>query len=78
MRLAGAAGEGATVVETDEPIGGLAVSRDGQPHRLRGRTAHRCDERADPVQLFVLPLAAGAAPVPVTLRPGEHVLSPAF
>jgi dipeptidyl aminopeptidase/acylaminoacyl peptidase len=78
LRLAGAAGAGATVVETDEPIGGLAVSRDGQ--RIAYVVGQLTDaaRRRTQFSLFVLPLAPGAAPVPVTLRPGEQVLSPAF
>jgi hypothetical protein len=78
LRLEGAAGEGATVVETDEPIGGLAVSRDGQ--RIAYVVGQLTDaaRRRTQFSLFVLPLAPGAVPVPVTLRPGEQVLSPAF
>src|SRR5688572_1582642 len=78
MRLAGAAGEGATVVETDEPIGGLAASREGQ--RIAYVVGRLTDARRGRTQfnLFVLPLATGATPVPVTLRPDEQVLSPAF
>jgi TolB protein len=78
VRLAGAAAEGETVLETNEPIGGLAVSRDG------ARIAYVVGELTDPrkgraqFQLLVQPLAAGSAPVTVTLRPGEHVLSPSF
>jgi len=78
LRLEGAAGVGATVVETDEPIGGLAVSRDGQ--RIAYVVGQLTDaaRRRTQFSLFVLPLAPGAVTVPVTLRPGEQVLSPAF
>jgi uncharacterized protein YjdB len=78
LRLAGAAGEGATVVETDEPIGGLAASRDGQ--RIAYVVGQLTDaaRRRTQFTLFVLPLATGASPVPVMLRPDEQVLSPAF
>ena len=78
LRLAGAAGEPQQVLETDEPIGGLAVSRDGR------RVAYVVGRITDPARgraqfrLFVRPLAANATPAQVTLRPGEHVLSPAF
>ncbi len=78
IRLAGTEGEGVTVLETDRPIGGLAVSRDG------GRIAYVVGQLTDPrkgraeFELLVQPLAAGGAPVRVTLRPGEHVLSPSF
>ena len=78
MRLAGAQGEGQVVVETDQPIAGLAVSRDGR--RIAYVVGQLTDARKGKAEfnLFVLPLAAGSAPVTVTLRPGEHVLSPAF
>jgi Tol biopolymer transport system component/uncharacterized protein YjdB len=78
VRLAGAEGEPQTVLETDEPISGLAVSRDGR------RVAYVIGRVTDPAKgkaqfrLFVRSLASAATPAHVTLRPGEHVLSPAF
>lgn len=78
VRLAGAEGEAQTVLETDEPISGLAVSRDGR------RIAYVTGRLTDPakgkarLRLFVLSLAAEATPAQVTLQPGEQVLSPAF
>jgi uncharacterized protein YjdB len=78
VRLASAGGEGETVLETGEAIGGLAVSRDGS------RIAYVIGQLTDPrkgraqFELLVQPLAAGSSPVTVTLRPGEHVLSPSF
>jgi Tol biopolymer transport system component len=78
LRLAGAIGDGETVVETDEPIGGLAVSRDGQRIAyVMGRLTDAARGRAK-FSLVVQPLAAGSTPSPLALRPGEHVLSPAF
>jgi hypothetical protein len=77
-RLVGARGEPQTVLETPEPISGLAVSRDGR------RVAYVVGRLTDPVKakaqfrLYVRSLAAQATPAQVTLRPGEHVLSPAF
>ena len=77
-RLVGARGEPQTVLETPEPISGLAVSRDGR------RVAYVVGRLTDPVKakaqfrLYVRSLAAEATPAQVTLRPGEHVLSPAF
>jgi hypothetical protein len=78
IRLAGTEGEGAVVLETEEPIGGLAVSRDG------GHIAYVVGQLTDAAKgrarfhLFVQRLAAGSAPATVALRPGEHVLSPSF
>jgi hypothetical protein len=78
VRLSGTQGLGNTILETDEPIAGLAVSRDGD--RLAyivGRLTDAAKGRAQ-FNLFVRPLAAGSAPATVTLRPGEQVLSPSF
>jgi Tol biopolymer transport system component len=78
VRLAGTQGEGETVLETDEPIGGLAVSRDGRRIAyVVGRLTDVAKRRAQ-FNLFVQPLAAGSARSTVTLRPGEQVLSPSF
>ena len=78
LHLAGAAGESATVVETDEPIGGLAISRDGQRMAYVVGQLTDAARRRTQFNLFVLSLTPPAAPVPVTLRPVEQVLSPAF
>jgi uncharacterized protein YjdB len=78
VRMAGTEGEPQTVLETEEPISGLAVSRDGR--RLAyvvGRLTEAGKSKAQ-FRLFVRSLAAEATPAQVTLRPGEHVLSPAF
>jgi WD40-like Beta Propeller Repeat/Bacterial Ig-like domain (group 2) len=78
VRLTGTAGLGETVLETDEPIGGLAVSRDGgRIAYVVGRLTDAARGRAQ-FNLFVRPLAAGSGLATVTLRPGEHVLSPSF
>jgi Tol biopolymer transport system component len=78
VRLTGTEGLGETVLETDEPIGGLAVSRDGgRIAYVVGRLTDAARGRAQ-FNLYVQPLAAGSAPATVTLRPGEHVLSPSF
>jgi hypothetical protein len=78
VRLSGTAGEGVTLLETDELIGGLAVSRDGsRVAYVVGRLTDGARGRAR-FNLFVRPLGAGSAPATVTLRPGEQVLSPSF
>ena len=78
VRLTGTEGPGVAVVQTDEPIGGLAVSRDGSRIAyVVGRLTDAVRRRAQ-FNLFVQPLAAGSAPATVTLRPGEHVVSPSF
>ena len=78
VRLAGAAGEPQTVLETDEPISGLAVSRDGRRIAYVIGRLTDADKGKAQSRLFVRSLAAEATPAQVTLRPGEHVLSPAF
>ena len=78
VRLPAAGAEGATLLETDEPIGGLTVSRDGtRIAYVVGRITDAARGRAR-FKLFVHPLAAGGTPVAVTLRPGEQVASPSF
>lgn len=78
LRLDGAVGEGEMVAETDEPIGGLAVSRDGQRIAyVTGRLTDAARGRAK-FSLLLQRLAAGSTPSSLVLRPGEHVLSPAF
>ena len=78
VRLAETEEDPATVLETDEPIGGLAVSRDGRRVAyVVGRLTDAARGKAR-FRLFVRPLAPDATPAQVTLRAGEHVLSPAF
>jgi hypothetical protein len=78
VRVPKAADEGEMVLETEQPITGLAVSRDGRRVAYvvgRATDASRGRARFD---LFVQPLTAGSTPAPVALRPGEQVLSPSF
>jgi uncharacterized protein YjdB len=78
VRLAGAEGEPETVLETGEPIGGLAVSRDGRRVAyVVGRLTDVSRSKAQ-FRLFVRRLVPDATAAQVTLRPDEHVLSPAF
>ncbi len=78
VRLAGTEGEPQTVLETEEPISGLAVSRDGRRVAYVVGRLTDADKGKARIRLFVRPLAANATPAQVTLRPGERVLSPAF
>jgi hypothetical protein len=77
-RLALPEGELETVLETEQPIAGLSVSRDGR--RVAYVVGRLTDARRGRAQfnLFVRPLADGGTPAQVALHPGEHVLSPAF
>ena len=78
VRLTGTAGEVATVVETEEPIAGIATSRDGRRMAyVVGRLADAGKSKAK-FGLFVQSLDPGSTPSAVALRPGEHTLSPTF
>ncbi|HEX2220441.1 MAG TPA: LpqB family beta-propeller domain-containing protein, partial [Gemmatimonadales bacterium] len=78
VRLALPEGELETVLETEEPIAGLSVSRDGRRVAyVVGRLTDSGRGRAR-FSLYVRSLADGGAPAQVALRPGEHVLSPTF
>ncbi len=78
VRLTGTAGEVATVLETEEPIAGISTSRDGRRIvYVVGRLTDAAKGRAK-FGLFVQSLGAGSTPAAVSLRPGEHVLSPSF
>jgi WD40-like Beta Propeller Repeat/Bacterial Ig-like domain (group 2) len=77
QRLSAGAAQGVAVFETKQPVLALAVSRDG------GRVAYTAGKLAEAgktskLALMVQPLAAGSAPAPVPLRPGEQILSVSF
>jgi Tol biopolymer transport system component len=66
------------VLQTEEPIASLTVSRDGE--RLvyvvtRGRDAGKTRAQTG---LYVVSLSTEAAPAPIPLQPGEQVLTPSF
>jgi Tol biopolymer transport system component len=78
MRLAAANSNLSQVLQTDEPISSLAVSREGD--RLAYVVGHIRDAAKDRVEfsLFLQATAAGSPPVSVPLQPGEQILSPSF
>jgi Tol biopolymer transport system component len=66
------------VLQTEEPIASLTVSRDGE--RLvyvvtRARDAGKARAQSG---LYLESLSTKAAPVPIPLQPGEQVLTPSF
>ena len=78
LRLAAEGAAPAMVLETDLPIAALSVSRDGERVAyVVGRLTDASRGKAQ-FSLFIHPLAAGAVPTEVPLRPGEQVVSPAF
>jgi uncharacterized protein YjdB len=78
MRMAAGSGSPSQVLQTDEPITSLAVSRDGDRlayivARMRDGSKGRVDHR-----LFVQPAQGNRPAVAVPLQPGEQVSSPSF
>jgi uncharacterized protein YjdB len=74
----GTDGNTTQVLQTEEPIASLAVSRDGE--RLiyvvsRGREAARSRPEST---LYLQSLATRAPPTSIPLQPGEQVLNPSF
>lgn len=72
------AGVPVQILQTEEPISSLAVSRDGD--RLAyvvGKIADAANGRVD-FGLFLQSTAPGGLPTSLPLRPGEQILSPAF
>jgi uncharacterized protein YjdB len=77
MRLS-AAGNISQIVQTEEPIAALGVSREGD--RLAyvvGQIRDATKGRAE-FSLYIQPTSPGAPPVNVPLQPGEQILSPSF
>ena len=79
MRLALAGtGAAASILETEEPIASLAVSREGDRFAyVIGKITDAAKGRVD-FSFFLQATAAGSAPVSIPLRPGEQILTPAF
>jgi uncharacterized protein YjdB len=78
LRIAPGAAEATPVLDTEQPIASLALSRDGSKAAyVLGRLADAGKGKAQ-LSLFLQPLAAGATPTQVPLRPGEQTVSPSF
>ena len=78
MRLASGSGNFSQMVQTEDPISSLAVSREGD--RLAyvvGRIRDAAKGRVD-FSLFLQATASGSPAVPVPLQPGEQILNPSF
>jgi uncharacterized protein YjdB len=78
VRLEGGAGSSSQVLQTEDPIASLAVSRTGE--RLvyatsRGREAGKGRVES---ALYLKSLKPDTPPVPILLQPGEQVLTPSF
>jgi len=78
MRVTAANGNVSQVLQTDEPISSLAVSREGD--RLAcviGQIRDAAKGRVE-FSLFLQATASRNPPVSVPLQPGEQILSPSF
>ena len=77
MRLS-ASGNTSQLVQTEQPIAALAVSRDGD------RLAYVVGQLKDPAKgrvnfsLFLQSTASGSPAVAVPLKPGEQISGPSF
>lgn len=78
MRMASGSGSVSQVLQTDDPISSLAVSRDGE--RLVYVTGRSRDAGRGRVEfgLFLRSLATNTPPVAIPLQPGEQVVGPSF
>ena len=79
LRMAGGGGSTSQVLQTDDPIASLAISRDGERliyvvSRVREAGSGRVE-----TALYLQSLGKGSPPpVPIPLQPGEQVLTPSF
>jgi hypothetical protein len=79
MRLAAGATTAAPLLQVDQPVTALDVSRDGQRIAfVAGKLAEPGKGKSQQLTLRLQPLAAGSTPTLVRLRPGEQVSSPSF
>jgi uncharacterized protein YjdB len=78
MRFGNGASRGTTIAQSEQPIAALDVSRDGE--RMAYVVGKLTDVTKNKAQfsLMVRALAATSVPAPLTLRPGEVVVSPSF
>ncbi len=77
-RLAAGAPRPVTVLVTDQPMLGLAVSRDGSRVAYTAGKLAQGGKGKTKIALTLHPLTGGSKPAPVTLRPGEQILSVSF
>ena len=78
MRLPAGAAAPLPVLEIDQPVVALDVSRDGERVAFVAGKLAEAGKGKSQLTLRVQPLGAGSVPLLVPLRPGEQVLSPSF
>ena len=78
MRLPAGGGGGSQLLQTEDPITALTVSREGDRLAyLVGRARDAAKGRTE-FSLFLQPLQSGRPPVAIPLQPGEQISSPSF
>jgi TolB protein len=78
MRMASGGGGISQLLQTEDPITGLAVSRDGDRLAyVTGRSRDASKGRVD-FGLFLRPVGSNSPPVALPLQPGEQVVGPSF
>ena len=78
MRLAAGATAPTQLLQIDQPVVALDVSRDGERMAYVAGKLAEAGKGKSQLTLRIQPLAAGSTPMLVPLRPGEQVLSPSF
>jgi Tol biopolymer transport system component len=79
LRMAGGGGTTSQVLQTDDPIASLAISRDGERLMYVISRAREAGSGRVETALYLLSLGKGSPPpVPIPLQPGEQVLTPSF
>jgi uncharacterized protein YjdB len=78
MRRSAGGAAVAQVLEIDQPVIDLDVSRDGERLAYVAGKLAQGGKGKSQITLRIQPLAAGSKPMLVPLRPGEQVLSPSF
>jgi Periplasmic component of the Tol biopolymer transport system len=78
MRLAAGATAPTQVLQIDQPVVALDVSREGERIAYVAGKPAEVGKGKSQLTLRIQPLAAGSTPTLVRLRPGEQVLSPSF
>jgi Tol biopolymer transport system component len=78
MRLSQGGAAPLPVLEIDQPVIALDVSRDGERVVYVAGKLAEAGKGKSRLTLRIQPLGAGSTPLLVPLRPGEQVLSPSF
>jgi uncharacterized protein YjdB len=78
MRLAWGGTSSSQLMQTEDPVPAIAVSREGDRMAyVVGRITDAAKGRVE-FSLFLQSTAPGSPPVPVSLNPGEQILKPSF